>query len=150
MESESHQTWEFEGRHERGEAQYDENPLILYPTRKRNENRSESPPRKKIDTEFLLQSKDKTPLEVVEDDVEMEMSIANTTLRRYISSSLLFTVLSLYFFRSGINQFFFYSYSSLSSIFEINLFLFWLFFPQCLIVHQMCRVLNLLFVLRPC
>ena len=105
MESESHQTWEFEGRHERGEAQYEENPLILYPTRKRNENRSESPPRKKIDTEFLLQSKDKTPLEVVEDDVEMEMSIANTTLRRYISSSLLFTVLSLYFFRSGINQF---------------------------------------------
>ena len=107
MESESHQTWEFEGRHERGEAQYEENPLILYPTRKRNQNRSESPPRKKIDTEFLLQSKDKTPLEVVEDDVEMEMSIANTTLRRYISSSLLFTVLSLYFFRSGINQFFF-------------------------------------------
>ena len=90
--------WECEGRHERGEAQYEENPLILYPTRKRNENRSESPPRKKIDTEFLLQLKDKTPLEVVEDDVEMEMSIANTTLRRYISSSLLFTVLSLYFF----------------------------------------------------
>ena len=107
MESESHQTWEFEGRHERGEAQYEENTLILYPTRKRNENRSEIPPRKKIDTEFLLQLKDKTPLEVVEDDVEMEMSIANTTLRRYISSSLLFTVLSLYFFRSGINQFFF-------------------------------------------
>lgn len=88
MDCESHQKREFEGRLATGEAEQ-EKPLAVSSTRKRKENRSESP-RQRKHTKFSLPSKDKTA-EVPEDDVEVGKSIANTMLRGYISLTLFYS-----------------------------------------------------------